>query len=118
MAKIELTVKQIQNLGLWEKVCDYKGWDYYAINEGKIAEDDIVEFDDTFETNKEPINIDNFSYIFNSLYSSGITFIRKEHFTLNFEQIVEHVFKIIELSGHEPTLRFSTNREEAVISIN
>lgn len=53
MAKIEMTVRQIFNLGLWEKVCDYKGWDYYLLNEGIIDYDDTVEFDDQFEKEKE-----------------------------------------------------------------
>lgn len=49
MAKVELTVKQIMNLGLWERVCDYKGWDYYIYNEGMIDENEVVEFDDEFK---------------------------------------------------------------------
>lgn len=49
MAVIELTVKQIMNLGLWDKVCEYKGWEPYILSEGRIDEDELVMFDDTFE---------------------------------------------------------------------
>jgi len=49
MAVIELTVKQIQNLGLWSKVCEYKGWDEYILNEGRISENELVKFDDEFK---------------------------------------------------------------------
>ena len=49
MSKVELTVRQIKNLGLWAEVCDYKGWNPYMLNEGRISEDEIVEFDDKFE---------------------------------------------------------------------
>lgn len=49
MAKIELTVKQIMNLGLWTKVCEYKGWSEWIYNEGKIEYNDLVEFDDEFQ---------------------------------------------------------------------
>lgn len=48
MAHIELTVKQIMNLGLWDKVCAYKGWSEWILNEGRIDENEIVEFDDEF----------------------------------------------------------------------
>lgn len=53
MAKIELTVKQIMNLGLWDKVCEYKGWNTWILNEGQIDENDLVEFDDAFKKEVE-----------------------------------------------------------------
>ena len=53
MANIELTVKQIMNLGLWEKVCEYKGWETYIVNEGGISVDDLVEFDDEFKKEED-----------------------------------------------------------------
>lgn len=53
MAKVELTVKQIINFGLWEKVCEYKGWDHWIVNEGRIDENEIVEFDDEFKKEEE-----------------------------------------------------------------
>lgn len=49
MAKVKMTVRQIMDLGLWEKVCSYKGWDCYILNEGRISEDEIVEFDSQFK---------------------------------------------------------------------
>lgn len=49
MAKISLTVKQIMNLGIWDKVCEYKKWNPYILNEGLIDENEIVEFDDEFK---------------------------------------------------------------------
>lgn len=55
MAKVELTVSQIMNLGLWDRVCEYKGWNPYILNEGRIDEDEVVTFDDTFEKPKEPL---------------------------------------------------------------
>lgn len=58
MAKIQLTVRQIINLGLWEQVCEYKGWDTWILNEGRIDEDDVVEFDDTFEKEDDCVNSD------------------------------------------------------------
>lgn len=55
MAVIELTVKQIMNLGLWDKVCEYKGWEPYILSEGKISEDELVTFDDEFKKDSETI---------------------------------------------------------------
>lgn len=49
MAETRLTVKQILDLGLWEKVCDYKGWDHWILNEGRIMEDEFVTFDSEFK---------------------------------------------------------------------
>ncbi|MCL1696325.1 hypothetical protein [Lysinibacillus sp. BPa_S21] len=49
MTRTTLTVKQIHELGLWEKVCEYKGWDTWILNEGKIEEDELVEFDSEFK---------------------------------------------------------------------
>lgn len=49
MAKIELTVQQIINLGLWEDVCNYKEWNPYIAKEGRIDLDELVEFDDEFK---------------------------------------------------------------------
>ena len=46
-----MTVRQIMNLGLWEKVCEYKEWNPWILNEGRISENDDVTFDDEF--NKE-----------------------------------------------------------------
>jgi len=61
MAEIELTVKQITNLGLWDKVCEYKGWDEWIIKEGKINEDELVTFDDEFKKeNKWTVEYTNY----------------------------------------------------------
>ena len=49
MAKIELSVRQIMNLGLWDKVCESKGWSEWIYNEGRIDDNDLVEFDDQFK---------------------------------------------------------------------
>lgn len=52
MSKVKLTVRQIMNLGLWEKVCEQKNWNPYILNEGLISEDEIVEIDDEQIANK------------------------------------------------------------------
>lgn len=49
MAETTLTVRQIMDLGLWQKVCDYKDWDHYILTEGKIDEDELVTFDSEFK---------------------------------------------------------------------
>lgn len=49
MAEITLTMKQIINLGLWEKVCEYKDWQVWIFNEGQISESELVTFDDEFK---------------------------------------------------------------------
>lgn len=49
MAKVRLQVSNIVNLGLWEKVCEFHGWDSWIRNEGRISDDEWVEFDDQFE---------------------------------------------------------------------
>lgn len=49
MGNVKMTVKQIKDLGLWEKVCDYKGINPWGVNEGLIDYDDIIEFDTEFK---------------------------------------------------------------------
>lgn len=49
MTETTLTVRQIMDLGLWEKVCEYKGWNEWILNEGRISEDEEVTFNSTFE---------------------------------------------------------------------
>lgn len=56
MSQVRLTVKQIMNLGLWDKVCEYKGYNPWILNEGGISHDDYIEFDDEFKKEEE---IDN-----------------------------------------------------------
>ncbi|MFR1707427.1 MAG: hypothetical protein ACLSV2_00870 [Clostridium sp.] len=45
---IKLTVRSIMNLGLWGRLCEYKGWDKLIVREGLISLDSEVEFDDEF----------------------------------------------------------------------
>ena len=49
MSKVTMTVKQIMDLRLWDKVCEYKGWDVWILNEGKIDSSEEVEFDTEFK---------------------------------------------------------------------
>lgn len=48
---VKLTVRSIVNLGLWTRLCEYKGWDKHIIREGLISLDSEVEFDDEFLKN-------------------------------------------------------------------
>lgn len=49
MAEITLTVRQIIDLDLWDKVCEYKGWDPWILNEGRVDENEDVTFDSEFK---------------------------------------------------------------------
>lgn len=49
MSLVVMTIKQVVDLGLWEKVCEYKGWDVWCLNEGRILYEDEVEFDTEFK---------------------------------------------------------------------
>lgn len=49
MSIVKMTVRQITDLGLWDKVCEYKGWNPWIKNEGQIDSDEIVEFDSEFK---------------------------------------------------------------------
>ncbi|XZN14429.1 hypothetical protein ACSW9O_15290 (plasmid) [Clostridium perfringens] len=49
MSNVKMTVQQIKDLGLWDKVCDYKGINPWSTNEGLINYDDIIEFDTEFK---------------------------------------------------------------------
>ena len=47
MAEITLTAKTIQNLGLWNKVCEFKGWDYLSAE--RVDDNEMITFDDAFK---------------------------------------------------------------------
>ena len=63
MSKVVMTIKQVVDLGLWEKVCEYKGWDVWCLNEGRVDYLDEVEFDTEFK--KEPSKYQEASPILN-----------------------------------------------------
>jgi len=56
MSIVKMTVEQCWDLGLWDKYCEYSGCNPYAINEGQIDKDTIIEFDSEFK--KEEIRED------------------------------------------------------------
>lgn len=56
MAEITLTAKTIQNLGLWNKVCEFKGWDYLSAD--RVDDNEMITFDDTFQK-EEVVLIEN-----------------------------------------------------------
>lgn len=68
MAEITMTVRQILNLGLWDKVCEYKDWSPWSLNEGKIDEDELVTFDDTFVKAEEEEDSTAIGAFIESLY--------------------------------------------------
>jgi len=49
MSRVSMTVRQCRDLGLWDKYCEWSGCNLYAINEGKIYNDDVIEFDSEFK---------------------------------------------------------------------
>lgn len=71
MAETTLTVRQIIDLGLWEKVCDYKGWSYYILNEGRIMEDELVTFDSEFKKEEREFNDAGNNYVYGLFSNTG-----------------------------------------------
>lgn len=49
MSMVKMTVEQCWDLGLWDKYCEWSGCNPYAINEGQIEKDTIIEFDSEFK---------------------------------------------------------------------
>ena len=39
---VRTTPRELSDLGLWGRACDEIGWDPYILNEGLIADDEIV----------------------------------------------------------------------------
>lgn len=37
-----LIIDEIMELGLWEKFCDLRGWDYYIVSDGKASGDEEI----------------------------------------------------------------------------
>jgi len=55
MSKVSMTVKQIVELGLWDKVAEYLGINIYALNEGQISDNEVLEFDTEFKKSKKDL---------------------------------------------------------------
>ena len=49
MSNVKMTVKQCMDLNLWNKYCVWSGCNPYAINEGLVNYDDVIEFDSEFK---------------------------------------------------------------------
>lgn len=105
MAIIKLTVRQIVNLGLWDKVCDYRGWDQWSFREDlKTREDERIDFDDEFKKETKCRNEYN-------EYIEDVSRIAKEGYKLakgkhELEEIIDSLTSIAE-SGikHEIIVR-------------
>lgn len=75
MAIIKLSVKEIRQRGLWDKVCDYNGWSKTIFDDGEIHELDDIEFDDSL-VEEEKKNEENTKIIY--------TYEVKESYTSNY----------------------------------
>ena len=53
MSKVKMTVRQLTDLGLRDKVFEYLKINPYALNEGQIGYDDVLEFDSEFNPMEE-----------------------------------------------------------------
>ena len=42
-------------LGLWDKVCEYLGINPFALSEGQISVDEVLEFDTEFKKPKKEL---------------------------------------------------------------
>ncbi len=42
--KIQMTIREIMDRGLWDKFCDLRGWDYYICKDGKASSDEEITF--------------------------------------------------------------------------
>jgi len=42
--KMKITVREIFKLGLWNKYCEENGINEWAVNEGLMSEDEVVEW--------------------------------------------------------------------------
>ena len=57
MSKVSMTVKQIMELGLWDKVSEYLGINPFALSEDQISNNEVLEFDTEFKKpEKESLN--------------------------------------------------------------
>ena len=56
MSTASLSVRQIMDLGIWDKVCECNGINPYAINEGLMEYDEIIQFDTEFKKDVEKVD--------------------------------------------------------------
>lgn len=103
MAKIKLTVRQILNLGLWDQVCDYLGWEPHIIREGRIDYDDLVEFDDAFEKEVDSSEHDSVGTVqwlideLSKIENKELLVVIDDHFSVESVDLIENE-KLVKLS--------------------
>jgi DNA-directed RNA polymerase subunit RPC12/RpoP len=76
-----MTVEQCWDLGLWDKYCEWSGCNPYAINEGQIEKQDIIEFDSEFKK-KEPLKYIGFHcpYCGKKIFMNALPNVDEENF--------------------------------------
>lgn len=65
--KTKLTVRELKNLGIFDKVAEYLGIRHYALNEGLMDYDTVLEFDSEFKKEDE-IEIKKLSDIIDEIF--------------------------------------------------
>lgn len=56
MNKVRMTVRQTIELGLWDRVVEYLGWDPYVVAEGRVELDEVIEFDSDFKKEEKELS--------------------------------------------------------------
>lgn len=65
-----LTVKQLRDLGILDKVIDYLKLNPYSLNEGLLKDDDELTFDSEFKDKEENSKISKFR-IYGGVFTQG-----------------------------------------------
>jgi hypothetical protein len=93
MSMVKMTVEQCWDLGLWDKYCEWSGCNPYAINEGQIEKDTIIEFDSEFKKEESKEDIEE-KIIYGQEYSRKNTvycIIQKIEFEYKYDDYIKYL---------------------------
>lgn len=108
-----MTVRQCRDLGLWDNYCEWSGCNPYAINEGQIDNDDIIEFDSEFKK-KETVKDIEEKIIYGQEYGRKNTvycIIQKVEFEYNYDDHVKYLVSYRTIGEEDSTFELKDLEE-------
>lgn len=103
MSNIKMTVEQCWDLGLWNKYCEWSGCNPYAINEGQIEKQAIIEFDSEFKKKEKQEDVE---IIYGQEYYRKDTIyciIQKVEFEYRYHQYIKYLVSYRNIDGGKDT---------------
>lgn len=116
-----MTVRQCKDLGLWDNYCEWSGCNPYAINEGQIEYDTVIEFDSEFKKKETKEDIEE-KIIYGQEYCRKNTvycIIQKIEFEYKYDEYVKYLVSYRTVGEEDATFELKDIAEiEYILSLD